>query len=554
MLFGNFDGFEDRTALIRSDGVSVTYKQLQEKVNSIIPQLGSDVRKLVFIECCNNELSIYCYVACIQAGHPVLLLNSESKAQNQNIISTYNPNLVIDATGEHPDISLHNTNELDLHQDISLLLATSGSTGSPKLVKLSKDNIYTNTDSISQYLNLEETDRAITSLKLNYSYGLSIVNSHLHVGASIVLTELSTSEPEFWSLVQLHQVTSFSGVPYSYEILSKQQINFADYPSLRYVTQAGGKLSPSLISQFSRQLQPFGVEFFVMYGQTEAAPRISYLPPEFAQSHSDCIGIPIPGGEIALLSEDGEWIETSGEVGELLYRGPNVMIGYATDTSGLANKENIQWLHTGDLAYKNSVGLFKIVGRKSRFAKPFGVRVNLDDVQHRLTEEQLTVAVAENKETIVIAIERNDCNKEDTAELLNILEKEYKINKLAISIHWVKALPLLPNGKLDYSQVALLAQSEAKQTWKQFWVNFKSEILHLTGIQPHSWENLIQLYQHYFPENEVDEHSSFNSLSGDSLLYVAVSIELEKYMSYLPNNWQSTKLLTLEGMRERDEF
>ena len=556
MLFKNFNNYLEKTALILPNNTHITYFELQKQVNNVAHQLG-DKRKLIFIEVNNNLASILSYIACIQNNHPVLLLNAESKAQNHEIIECYQPNIVVDAKGDTPQINIKNENDLNLHSDLCLLLATSGSTGSPKLVKLSHNNIFSNTQSISSYLELNDTDRAITSLKFNYSYGLSIINSHLHMGAAIVITNSSTNDPCFWQLFSEHKVTSFSGVPYNFELLAKQQFEFKDFPALRSVTQAGGKLSTFLIKHFADMGNKYHYKFYVMYGQTEASPRISYLPPEYCISHCDFIGIPIPGGTIELLDVHGDLIKGNNIPGELIYKGPNVMLGYAKNFGELSTKENITWLHTGDIAIRNENNLFKITGRKSRFAKPFGIRVSLDDIQNELSELAIINAVTSYNELIVIAIESYSTKLWPQKNILDLLEKKYQINRVAFSIHIVESLPLLSNGKVDFKGIKNLVISSkqiSKNKIKLFLHFFKEEFLHLAGIKNNTWNNLIEMYSHFFNDQQIHDTSSFISHAGDSLLYVSISIELERYLGHLPNEWHLQTLDSLEKLRNNNDL
>lgn len=556
MLFKNFDNYSKKTALILTDDTQVSYEDLQIKVNKIARKLGID-RKLVFIEVNNNLTSIITYLACVQNNHPVLLLNADSVEQNQAIITLYQPNIVINAKGNEPQFVTHNPHQLDLHSDLCLLLATSGSTGSPKLVKLSHKNIFSNTQSIASYLDLSDSDRAITSLKFNYSYGLSIINSHLHVGASIFLTNNSINDPCFWQQFNKHNITSFSGVPYNFEVLAKQNFKFDKFSSLRYITQAGGKLSTTLIQHFAEMGKRYRYNFYVMYGQTEASPRISYLPPENCISHSDYIGVPVPGGTISLLDESGNTITEPNIAGELAYKGPNVMIGYAKSVEELAIAEKITWLHTGDIAIQNQLGLFKITGRKSRFAKPFGIRVNLDDIQSELSELSIINAVSSENELIIIAIESSAKKSWPESKILNLLESKFNINRIAFSLQFIENMPLLSNGKLDYRSIAKLgtsAEGSSKSKAFLFIQFFKEELLLLSGIKSNCWNSIKEIYSHFFNGQNIIDTSTFISHAGDSLLYVSISIELEQYLGHLPHNWHLCTLEALEKMKYSNEF
>jgi long-chain acyl-CoA synthetase len=215
-------------------------------------------------------------------------------------------------------------------------MTTSGSTGSPKLVRLSYGNLAANAGAIATYLAIGAEDRAITTLPVNYVYGLSVVNSHLHAGASIVLSTASLTEKRFWELLKAQRATTFSGVPYTFELLHRLGWSRMNLPSLKVLTQAGGKLNASLVREFASQCQARGIRFYVMYGAAEATARMSYLPPSMVMDKAASIGIAIPGGEFTLEGPDNSPIDKPETVGELIYRGPNVSLGYAECRRDLA--------------------------------------------------------------------------------------------------------------------------------------------------------------------------------------------------------------------------
>ncbi len=556
-LFNNFDDYDESVALI-FEGKLITYRELQFLIDEVKVQINREEPALVFIEVTNNVSSIVSYLACMQLSFPVLLLNAASAKQNQDIIFNYQPNIIINAKNDQLVIAENNNAKIDLHRDLSLLLATSGSTGSPKLVKLSSQNIYANTTSIIEYLSIKPADRAITSLKFNYSYGLSIINSYLQAGASIVLTESSITDDEFWSLFQKYKVTNFSGVPYSFEVLAKKGVFFDEFPHVRYLTQAGGKLSPQLVTLFAEKGRLADIEFFVMYGQTEAAPRISYLPSEFASEFPEYIGIAVPGGKLFLVDENKKKIDLINIEGELGYQGPNVMMGYANSVEELSIKTIIPILYTGDIAVMNEKKLFKIVGRSSRFVKPFGIRISLDDIQNQLTDLGYIAAVAGAQELVSIvieSIEEQPNNDIDVESILQHLENVFGVSSVIYKIYILSKIPLLQNGKIDYKTVAnLLKGDEADSNkWRQFFGFFKEEVLLRLGIG-NDWDSVKCIYLHYFSAKNITDDCSFISHAGDSLLYVSLSIELEKYLGYLPENWHLKSVSELELLKNSESL
>ena len=234
---------------------------------------------------------------------------------------------------------------------------------------------------------VERADRAITTLPLHYCYGLSVLHSHLLAGASVVLTDASVVDPCFADALRDHGVTNLAGVPHTFEMLERAGADRVRVPSLRLLTQAGGRMSPDAVTRWTARAETWGARFYVMYGQTEATARMAFLPPELAVRRPAAIGRAIPGGELRLEPVDGQ----PDDVGELVYRGPNVMMGYAQHPDDLAEGALLDELRTGDLArFHADDGVFEIVGRRSRFVKPFGLRIDLDVRSNRSCGTQHT--------------------------------------------------------------------------------------------------------------------------------------------------------------------
>ena len=256
------------------------------------------------------------------------------------------------------------------HPDLAMLLATSGSTGSPKLVRLSRRNVLANAASHVRYLGLQGDDRFMASLPMDHTYGISMVLAHLHAGARVVLTRHTIVERPFWEEFSANGISVFGGVPYTYEMLDKLMFFRRKLPSLRTMTQAGGKILPELHRKFAEYAQREGKNFVVMYGASEATSRMSYLPPELALDKVGSMGIAIPGGRFEIVD------------GELVYYGDNVTLGYAECHEDLAKgDERHGKLVTGDMARVDEEGFYYIIGRKKRFLKIFGNRVNLDETE-----------------------------------------------------------------------------------------------------------------------------------------------------------------------------
>jgi len=540
MFFNDLRRFKDNIAIIdAASGDTITYSNLDFKIDILATQLG-DHKELVFIESKNNIKSVICYLACLKANKVVYLADDFNNDKSALLIDHYQPNLLIDGQGQ---VHRHSSCLYPLHQDLTLLLSTSGTTGTPKFVKLSAGNIQCNAESIVDYLHLTEHDIALAHLKLHYSYGLSILHSHLQVGACTVFSQHSVLDDGFWADVITYSATSFAGVPYTFEALLKTDFDFKKYPSLRYVTQAGGKLEAFLVKQYALQARANDVEFFVMYGQTEAAPRISYLPPRLTIEFPGSIGCAIPNGSLYLLDEKGKLITELDESGELVYQGGNVMMGYANNTDDLDKDETPKMLLTGDIACRTQHDLFYLVGRTKRFVKLFGLRINLDDVQSFVKQWHPQSAVTGNDNTIIVALETSD-NKFDSHQLLTMLSESYSLPSDKFIITTFESIPLLSNGKYDFRAISELSYEHNQVGFIQRTLQTISDILELNNKE---WESISCLFIEALGLNELLPHENFNSLNSDSLSFVYLSVELEQCLgSELPNDWQLCSIAELE--------
>lgn len=380
---------------------SWSYGRLQSVAEDIATAIGD--RTLMFLLCSNTTESIVAYLGCINHEIVPAMIDGEIDGELlAQLEENYQPShiwLPEGRRGEFPGyeekfslggyvlLAASERNAPALHPDLALLMTTSGSTGSPKFVRLSYENIRANTESIIEYLGIEEHERSITNLPMYYVYGLSIINTHLYAGASIVVTEKNLFQKEFWQLFKEKEVTGFGGVPYTFEMLERLRFFRMKLPSLRTITQAGGKLDPELHQKFATYAEEQGKRFFVMYGASEATARMGYLPAEDSLRKCGSMGIAIPGGSFELRDEEGKLVEETDKMGELVYHGKNIMLGYALQGADLAKGDEMQGtLVTGDLAKRDEEGFYAIVGRKKRFLKMFGKRTNLEEVEHILRQ------------------------------------------------------------------------------------------------------------------------------------------------------------------------
>lgn len=268
----------------------------------------------------------------------------------------------------------------DMYDDLALLLSTSGSTGSPKLVRHSYGNIESNARNVMNLFGLTPSERAMASLPMHYTMGLSVITSHLYAGATVLLSGRSLLDPAFWNMMKT--ATSFTGVPYSFDVLARLRFFRMDLPYLKTLSQGGGKLTESMWMQLTDYAERKGIRFIATYGQTECTGRMAYLPAELAGSKVCSIGMAEPGGQLSLLDDAGHETFQGKAQGEMVYRGENVTLGYATCRADLLKADdNHGVMHTGDLARRDADGCYYIIGRKSRFLKLYGLRIGLDEVE-----------------------------------------------------------------------------------------------------------------------------------------------------------------------------
>lgn len=505
-----------RRVAVVSDREAISYAELDGLVRACAARLGSQ-RRLVLIGAENALDPLVAYLAALRGGHPVLLTAAGDHANLAALSDCYDPDVVISAATNWA-IDERNTEPAhQLHPDLALLLSTSGSTGSPRVARLSRQNLDSNAAAIASYLKLTPADRAITTLPMAYCYGLSVINSHLHVGASIVVNNLSVVDRCFWDVFNSTGATSFAGVPHTFDLLDRIGFESKRLPTLRSVTQAGGRLPPEKVRRFAGIAERDGWQLFVMYGQTEATARMAYLPPALASTQPEAIGVAIPGGvlEIAAPNADG--------VGELVYRGPNVMLGYAEHPADLALGATLQRLPTGDLARVNDDGLFEIVGRRGRFIKLFGLRIDLDRVESLLAENGVAAICSGADDQLIVGV--NDHT--DLARVRHLAAGLTKIPHSALRVLSLAELPRLPNGKPDHMALRHLAAAARTST--------SSPPAPTLGA-----ENRASAVHAAFADvlgGDPRDNDTFVSLGGDSLSYVEMSLRLEDALSVLPRDW-----------------
>ena len=459
MIFDKIQNFGDSTALVNAEGIRISYSELVMYADRMAEHIGK--RCVIFIMCRNSIESVVGYVGALRNGIvPVMLSHDIDDELFKTLYKAYQPSFIWgerqiegEAVYNYGNYNLYACNENTVYavnSELVLLLTTSGSTGSPKLVRQSGLNLTSNTESIVKYLGIVSDDRAITTLPMNYTYGLSIINTHLYVGASVILTEATLMDKKFWNLLRDEKATTFGGVPYIYEMLKKLRFSRMDLPSLRYITQAGGKLSKELAEEFYDICVDKNIKMIIMYGQTEATARMSYLPWEDASAKAGSIGIAIPGGRFELIDANENIINEPDVTGELVYYGDNVTLGYAENKDDLVKAdENAKVLHTGDMAKVDNDGFYYIVGRKKRFLKLFGNRVNLDEVENLLKKEGYENVCVGTDDHMRIYI----TDESKTAQVREYIINHTGISNGGFSIHYIEEIPRNESGKVLYSSL-----------------------------------------------------------------------------------------------------
>ncbi|BBX71008.1 AMP-binding protein [Mycolicibacterium psychrotolerans] len=511
-LLDHLRRFADRTAVL-TDTTRLTYRELADRVQTCARELDAQ-RTLVLLEARNDIEALIHYLAALAAGHVVLPV--PEGADTESLIATYRPGIIVDRHGVHGgDDGPH-----ALHDDLALLMSTSGSTGSPKLVRLSHTNLVANARAIAEYLDIGETDRAATTLPMSYCYGLSVVHSHLLVGAALILTDRSVADPAFWELFDRHRGTTFAGVPYTFELLDRVAFAEMRLPHLRYVTQAGGRMPPERVRHFAELGRRRGWALVVMYGATEATARMAYLPPHLAHSHPHAIGRPIPGGSFTIEPLDG-WPDDG--TGELVYRGPNVMMGYADEVGDLALGATVNALRTGDVGRRCGPDLYEVIGRTSRFVKMFGLRIDLERLETSIADDGVRTLCTDADDGLAVVA----AGHHDPDEVRRRVAQATGLPAGAVGVAVVPELPLLPSGKPDYPAARALA----------------------AGADPaQDTSGLIDLYADVLQLDPADVRSdaTFVDLGGNSLSYVTMSVRLERALGHLPADWPRLPIRDLE--------
>ena len=447
-----------------SQGGVLTYGELRDFAVRVGTQLP--VRSLLFVLVENNVGGIAWTIGNICAGNVPLILNAHlDAALYQSLYDLYQPPFVCipenmaDKYSYEQVFTSHGYTLMKtgfdacpMNDELSHLLPTSGSTGSPKLVRHKYDNIEAAALNISTFFELTEHDRPLMVLPLYYTMGLSMVFSHFYVGATVLITNLSMTDRNFWKFIKEERATSFTGVPYSFEILNLMRFFRMDLPDLTLLTQGGGRMPKELNLKFAEYCRDNGKQWIATYGQSECTARMAWLPAKWAVEKVGSIGIAVPNAELSLIDMDGNPITTPSTEGEMCYRGKNVTMGYAYCREDLLKgDERHGFIRTGDLAYFDADGCYYIVGRMGRFLKLFGMRVGLDEceriVKGKYPELECACVGTDEKMLVYLTDETyKDKVKDELVARLKLVASSFEVRI-------IEKIPKNEAGKTLYAQL-----------------------------------------------------------------------------------------------------
>ena len=456
MFWHSRPGNADNNIFLLDGASQLTYRKFFEIADNLFSSLS---RGVVAIICDKDRETVIGYVGALRAGLvPMLLDSTAEEASLLHLIDRYEAEYLWARQGITPDgyeeISRFDNQILwkrrlpsgagTISLDLAALIPTSGSTGDPKSVRLSQQNLASVTSCIADYLSLDETRRAISLLPLQYSYGLSVLNSIMEARGSYVITDLSPVQRDFWDLVLVHGVTDFSAVPFVFDTIKRMRFSSEILDQLVCVTQAGGHLSPVVTKHFRTLFAPYDISYFTMYGATEASPRIAYLHPDDAEAKHGSVGKPISIGTVTLDGADPDTSE-----GELVYHGPNVCLGYATGREDLARGDDFAGiLRTGDVARIDDDGFIFITGRLKRFVKIHGVSVNLEHVESVMREGGFDCHLL-GRENIISVVSQQDYGE----RILHFAKNRFTFHPSVWRSVVVDKIPRTSSDKVDYASL-----------------------------------------------------------------------------------------------------
>jgi acyl-CoA synthetase (AMP-forming)/AMP-acid ligase II len=449
--------WDESAALFVEKGSEFSFQQVSQAGDNLLAGTTRDVCILLFDR---DWASVAAYLGCLRAGVVPLLVESTASAEDLGLlVRSFDPRYLFSNRGKTlPSFKLRSplgdgglyeniqSVPKDIDQSLAILQPTSGSTGEPKCVRVSYRNLEVAVASIAGYLDIDFSRTLISSLPFHYTYGLSLLHLAIFAGCKIVLTEHSALTRDFWEIFTSNKVTDFSGVPIHFEALARKGLPESAFESLRVVTQAGGGLAPEITAKWLDTLEERKVRFFSMYGQTEACPRISFVPPEVARNKLGSAGIAVPGARISISASEPD------RVGEVIFEGPNVCLGYASSFDDLRRGDDFCGrLSTGDLGYMDSDGYLFIVGRLKRAVKVAGISVNLDSIERKAQGAGHRIAVVGRDGQIAVVFEGSNLQ-----DLKTFVFESLRVPRQLVSFVPLPQLPTFSSGKIDYQTISAL--------------------------------------------------------------------------------------------------
>lgn len=463
-MFLNIDKQQqDKLALIDNEESRVTYGELAELMKNVGAQV--EPRSLIFMLCKNTVGSMAGYLGFVE--HEAVPVTLNAKIDNEllvNLLSIYTPAYVWCPVEEadrleyekvyecYGYVLLKTGNEIyPMNDKLQLCMTTSGSTGSPKLVRYKKGNLEANAKNVAIAFGWTEAERPICDLGMQYTMGLNVINTHLYVGATVLLTTYNLMSGEFWDYIRKERGTNFTGVPFSYDIFYRLHFDRMDLPDLHTLSQGGGKLTDARFIQLAEYAQRTGKRFIPSFGTTETSARMACLPAELALTKTGSIGRAIPEGELFLIDENGKVLTDPVAEGEMCYKGPNVTMGYAVCKEDLLKDDEFKGeYHTGDLARRDEDGCYFVTGRLSRFLKLLSYRVSLDQSERLIQQEfGIECACAGTDQRMNIYI--TDENKKN--DVLEFISRKTGLFKNQFKVFVVPEIIRNDSGKIRYKEM-----------------------------------------------------------------------------------------------------
>ncbi len=540
-----------RPALLTASGEVISHGRLRAAVGDLVRQLpdASAGRRLVHLPLRPDLTGVLSYLATLEAGHVALVTPECDRAEA--VLQRYRPDVTATSDLNRPFAVDTAAPRHLLHPDLALLLSTSGSTGSPKLVRLSHRNLLSNATAIAEALGITAADRAINSLPLHYCFGLSVLHSHLIAGASVVMHESSVLDTALWDAVDGLGVTTLAVVPHMVELMESTGVLDQAHPSLRLIAQAGGRMSPDRVLRTAALGREHGWGLTVMYGQTEATARICVLDPALTATHAESVGHPVAGTTLHL---DTTVPEAADDAGEVVVRGPGVMMGYAEHPDDLALGAMLTELRTGDLGRIGPDGLLRLVGRRSGFVKVMGVRIDVAAVENALETAGHTACVGGDSTGLTVAIEPQPDRPdgETAATVRRLAGRASGLGPAAVAVV-VTELPRLPSGKVDRPGAAALVRAAGTSgtTGLPDDIAAAGSNLRNGGLPGEDSEAdspavaVAQAVADVLGLDAVDLDRTFVQHGGDSLSHVQASARLEGMVGSLPPGWHHQPLAEL---------